>query len=231
MVDPLLTEDLGELLQVFPNDALRALAKILKDGWSPIQFLAPRAYAAHGLADDADFKPHFSEIADEILWWGSNELVRQSTGTLTNWRDVISKVAATVGVPAAERGAGSAVWKIEGAVLRKVLKNWEELSPEDRQERIDKAGSDFDAARGGLLAALGVAYLGGDALLSIAGARVAGAVAAGTIIAPVAVALGAGWTAWDLAGPSLRIIRPAALVVAFTRQCLRDERIANAFKD
>jgi hypothetical protein len=31
MVDPLLSEDLGQLVQAFPNDALRGLVAILKE--------------------------------------------------------------------------------------------------------------------------------------------------------------------------------------------------------
>jgi uncharacterized protein YaaW (UPF0174 family) len=232
IADPLSSEDLAELLLVFPNDALRALVGILKGGSSPTEFRAPRAYATHSLTDDADFKPFAPQIAEEILWWGSNEFVRHYTGTLPDWREVITEVAASVGVPETERGTDAPVLKIEAAVLRKTLGNWEKLTPEERQELIDKAGGDFDAARGGLFAAFGLASsLGGDALLSILGPRVAGVVAAGTVIAPLAVGLGLGWTAWDLAGPSLRIIRPAALVVAFTRQRLRDERNFHGYED
>ena len=58
--DPLLSDDLPDLLRVFPNDALCGIVGIVKrhNSWSP--FPAPRAYEAHVLPDNTDFAPHAS---------------------------------------------------------------------------------------------------------------------------------------------------------------------------
>src|SRR5262249_39294342 len=118
--DPLLSDDLLDLLGAFPNDALRSLVRILKQhsSWSP--FPAPRAYEVHALPENADFAPYTSAIAEEILWWGSNDLHHQ-LGERRPWREVVAGVAAEIGVPKDQRKDSLPVWKIEGAVLQKAL--------------------------------------------------------------------------------------------------------------
>ena len=229
--DPLLSEDLTELLQAFPNDALRGLVGILKEQWALDPFPATRAYEAHKLAADADFTGYAAQIAAEILWWASHNLHRQFGG-MPPWRDVVEKVAASIGVPAQDRTGDLPAWKIEGAVLRKALDDWEKLSPAQRQDVLAKAGVDFGAAQGGALAAAGGAVaLGGDGLLAFLAARGVGFAVAGTILAPAALVLGTLWAAYDLAGPSYRVLRPVVMTISYTRQRLRDERAASAFKD
>ena len=229
--DTLLSEDLTQLLQAFPNDALRGVVGILKAHWALDPFPGTRAYEAHNLAKDADVTRYAPQIAAEILWWGSHNLLRQFSGMPT-WREVVAKVAASIGVPAQDRSADSPARRIEVAVLQKALNDWEKLMPAQRQEVLAKAGVDFGAARGGALAtAGGVAALGGEELLVFLAVRGAGFAVAGTLFAPVAFVLGTLWAAYDLAGPSYRVLRPVVMTIAYTRQRLRDERAANAFKD
>lgn len=148
------------------------------------------------------------------------------------WREVVAEVATSIGVPAKDRTSNSPAWRVEGAVLRKALSDWEKLSPTQRQEVLGKAGADFGVAPGGALAAAGAAVaLGGEDLLVFIAARGAGFAAAGTIFAPAALALGTLWAVYNLAGPSYRVLRPVVLTVAYTRQRLRDHRMADAFKD
>ena len=121
---------------------------------------------------------------------------------------------------------------MEGAILRNALKDWEKLTPTQRQAVLAKAGADFGVAQGGALAAAGGAVaLGGEELLAFLAARGVGFAAAGTVFAPAALVLGTLWAAYDLAGPSYRVLRPVVMTIGYTRQRLRDERAADAFKD
>jgi uncharacterized protein YaaW (UPF0174 family) len=229
--DPLLSDNLQDLLRVFPSDALCGLVGIVKQqsSWSP--FPAPRAYEAHVLPDNADFTPHASAIANEILWWGSNDLHRQ-LGEERPWREVVARTAAEMKVPKEQRKDSLPAWKIEGAALQKALEDWEVLSQEQREEVLRKAGWDLSALKGGAMSAAGVAVrLGGRQLLTFMAARGAGFALAASVFAPVAPALGILWAAYDLAGPGYRVLRPTVLTIAVTRQRLRDERVAAAFRD
>lgn len=129
-------------------------------------------------------------------------MLRQFTGTPT-WRDIVAKVAVSIGIPAQERANDAPAWKNEGAVLRKALADWEKLTPEERRELLTKAGADFGAVRGGTLTVLGAALgLGGEELLAFLATRGIGFLGVGTFFTPLALALGTLWTAYDLAGPS-----------------------------
>ena len=229
--DALLSDDLPTLLSAFPNDALRGLVGIIKQhkSWTP--FPANRAYDAHGLAEDADFKVHAKAIADEIMWWGSNDIHRQF-GEVRGWREMVGRTAKEIGVPAAEREETRPSWRIECSIIAKMLQDWGKLTPVQRDAALGKAGIDLDGARGGLMAvAGGLARLGGQELLAFLAARGAGYALAATVFAPVATVLGTIWAAYDLAGPGYRVLRPVVLTVAYTRQRLRDERMASAFED
>jgi uncharacterized protein YaaW (UPF0174 family) len=83
------------------------------------------------------------------------------------------------------------------------------------------------------MAGAGVAVrLGGPQLLAFVVARGASYALAASVLGPVAAALGIVWAAYDLAGPSYRVLRPTVLtIVAVTRQRLREERAAAAFRD
>jgi hypothetical protein len=148
------------------------------------------------------------------------------------WRDIVTDVARQAGVEEKDRTEGLPVWKIEQATLRKALADWEKFSPEQREEALKEAGVDASAARGGFAAAAGgLVRLGGEKLLTLLAARGAGYAAAATVFAPVATAVGAIWTAHDLAGPSHRVLRPAVLTIGHTRQKLREARAAATFED
>lgn len=231
ITDPLLSDELDQLLSAFPNDALRAIVGILKrhSSWSP--FPQNRSDAVQHLPDDADFTPHAHEIAREVVWWGSHEVGRQF-GFRPKWRDIVSDVAKQLGVKKEDRATTIPVWKIEQATLKQALAGWEKLSPKEREEALRRAGDNINAARGGLAAALGgIIPLGGEGLIAFLAARGASYALAATVFAPVATTLGAAWAAHDLAGPAFRVLRPAVLTIGFTRQRLRDERAASAFED
>jgi hypothetical protein len=134
--------------EAFPNDALRGVVGILKEHWTLDPFPAIRAYEAHNLAKDADITRYAPKIAAEILWWGSHTLLRQFNG-VPAWREVVAEVATSIGVPAKDRTSDLPAWRVEGAVLRKALSDWEKLSPTQRQEVLGKAGADFGVAPGG----------------------------------------------------------------------------------
>jgi uncharacterized protein YaaW (UPF0174 family) len=225
--DPLLSDHLSDLLHAFPRDALCSLVAILKQRWSLSPIPGPRAYEAHGLPDDADFIPHATAIANEILWWGSNDFHRL-LGEERSWREVVVRTAANMKVSTDQRKDSLPVWKVEGAILQKALDDWECMKPEQRKEALRKARWDLGALKGGAMAVVG---LSSRQLLAFLATRGAGYALAGTFFAPLAAALGIGWTAYDVAGPSYRVLRPTVLTIAYTRRRLRDERAAAAFKD
>jgi uncharacterized protein YaaW (UPF0174 family) len=215
--DPLLSDHLPNLLHVFPRGALCSLVAILKQRWSLSPIPGPRAYAVHHLPDDADFIPHATAIANEILWWGSNDLHRL-LGEERSWRNIVISTAANMNVSTDERKDSLPAWKVEGAILQKALDDWERMTPEQRENALREAGCDLGALKGGTMAATGfVANLGGRQLLAFIAARGAGYALAGAVFAPLAAALGIAWTAYDLAGPSYRVLRPAVLTIAYTR--------------
>jgi hypothetical protein len=227
--DPLLSDDLAVLLGSFPNEALRDLVGILKQHASYTPFPARRAYAAHALPPDGDFRAHAAAIAAEVLWWGSHDIHKRFAGP-PGWVHVLIGTAKQLGVPEQDRRPGLPAWKIEGAILRKVMDEWERLPPEEREAAMKQAGVDAHAAWGGMVAAAGgLAGLGARQLLAFLAARGAGA--AVPFVGPVLTAVGAAWAAYDLAGPGYRVLCPATLVIAYHRRRLRDERAAAAFQD
>jgi len=227
--DPLLTDDLAELLGLFPNDALGGVVGILRKykTWWPGE--VPRAYAAHRLPEDADFKPHAPAIADEILWWGSHDLMRQF-GTKENYRQVVVETARSIGVDKQDRGPDQPAWRVEGAILRKVLKDWEDLAPEKRAAIIEELGGSVEPLRGALFAVPGVGVTGAQ-LLGLIAARGLPFAVGGAVLVPVVTALSSLWIAYELAGPGYRVLRPVVTTIALTRRRLRDERAATAFRD
>jgi hypothetical protein len=76
--DPLLSDDLVAILRVFPEKALRDVIGILAARTSLSPFPGQRAEAAHRAVPGDPLRPHVKEIVDEILWWGSNDILRQS---------------------------------------------------------------------------------------------------------------------------------------------------------
>lgn len=228
-LDPLLSNDLTELLSSFPNDGLRDLVAVLKQHTSLSPFPTRRAYAAHALPVGGDFTAHATAIAEEVLWWGSHDVHRQF-GDAPKWIDVVTNTSKHLDVPEKERGPAFPAWKIEDAVFRKAMDAWERLEPAKREAAMKKAGVDAGAAKGGVVAAAGgMAGLGARQLLAFLAARGAGA--AVPFVGPVLTAVGAAWAAYDLAGPGYRVLRPATLVIAFHRRRLRDERASSAFRD
>jgi hypothetical protein len=229
--DPLLSDDLPDLLRAFPSDALCGLVGIMKQYSSYSPFPESRAYEAYTLPENADFTPHSSAIVNEILWWGSNDLHRL-IGEERSWRAVVAQTAASMNVPVEQREVSLPSWKIEGAVIQKALEHWEEMTPEEREAALREAGWDAAAVRGGSTACAGVAArLGGQQLLTFVAARGASYALAASVLGLLAAALGVAWAAYDLLGPSYRVLRPIILFIAITRRRLRDERAAAAFRD
>jgi hypothetical protein len=231
--DALFSDDLVSLLGVFPQRALRDIVKIMKErrSWSP--FPAKRYYEVHELPDDANFGEHVHAIAEEILWWGSNDIHRQF-GEQRGWLEIVRKLAARVGVKNDERGDDLPAWRIEKAIVRHAFSDWEKLSPDQRQTKLNEAGFDATAFRGAGLGVFGgITALSAEELLAFLIARgsssAAGAV--GTVfLPPLAIILGMLWTSYDLAGPAYRVIRPIALNIALARWRLREERVAAAWE-
>ena len=239
--DPLLTDDLGALLGLFPQDTLRALLDVMgnRTSWSP--FPDQRATAAHASPRDADLRPYAPDIARELLWWGSNDLHLDFGAGLADWPMVVRTVAKKERVKPVERDDVPA-WRTEEALLKQLLARWEKMTPEQRREAMQKAGANLDATRGGMAAAGGGAMaaaeaataFGGSRLLAFLAARLAPVAVAGPavpFIAPALTVLGGVWAAYDLAGPALRVLRPTTLLVALTRRQLRNARLAAAFEE
>ena len=214
----LLSDDLAALLLEFPGDALHSIVSILKRHRSYWPFPVPRAYLAHELTTADDFTVHVNEIAREILWWGSNDL-HLKLGEEPDWVNVLIRTACQVGVPASERQAGNPAYKLEDAIFKRVLSNWDQLAPEEREKILTKSNWDYQAGRGVLATAAGtLAKLGSRELIALGGSFIASA----GVVVPV---MGALWTAYDLAGPNYRVIKPVVLTIGYTRRRLRDKRI------
>ena len=229
MGDALLTDDLRNLLSSFPNAVLSDLVAVLKQYTSISPFPARRAYDAHNLAADGDFTAHATAIAEEILWWGSHEAHRPFSDTL-RWVDVLTSLAKHLGVEEADRQAKLPAWRIEDAIFRKTMEAWERLTPAEREAAIRRAGGSAGVAKGAAATAIGVLEaVGVRQMLSAIVPRVAGA--AVPVAGPLLIAAGAAWSAYDLAGPGYRVLRPATLLIAFNRRRLRDARVAAAFQD
>ena len=232
--DPLLTDHLATLLRQFPNGDRHKIVAVLREhtSWSP--FSASRAAAAHAVKPGGDLYPHVDAIASEILWWGSNEFHRMF-GEERTWPDVLSDVAKSMGVSSDDCVAASGACGIERALLKKAFEHWESLKPEQREEALRKAGINLNPARGGVGAAFGAAgmaaRMAAPELLALIIGEGAVVTFAAAILAPIAAAIGTVWAAYDLAGPSHRVLRPVALIIACTRQRLRDQRAADAFQD
>lgn len=231
--DPLLSDDLTDVLRSFPDAALSDLVSVLKPARSLTPFPADRAYDAHALPPGSHFAPHAQAIAKEVLWWGSNEMLRQF-GSAPAWLDLLRGTAKHVGLPEKKRARGLPAWKIEDAIFSKALEAWERLSPEQREAAMKSAGMDLAALRGavtGAAAAVGrdAVKVGAQRLLSFLGPRFAGAAVPG--VGPLLVAAATFWSAYDVAGPGYRVLRPATLVIAYHRRRLRDARLASAFRE
>lgn len=164
--DPLLSDDIVTLLRCFPNNALRDLVAILKKYTSLSPFPACRAYAAHRLPDDGDFTVHSKEIATELLWWGSHDVRRQFADS-PKWKEVLIGTAKHLGIAKHIDDAEQKhqrkprAWEIEEAIFRKALDDWENLTPEQREAAMKKAGVDMGTAKGAMVVATGgLAQLG-----------------------------------------------------------------------
>lgn len=229
--NPLLTDDLATLLSQFPNEALQGLRAILAGGRSYRPLPSKRAEAVHALPEDADLRQHAAEIAREITWWGSHEVVSRVRGE-PSWRSLVAFVAQKRGVKEEERDPDILpAWRLEGALLRKCLADWDRLTPAEREETIRKAGYDRGAMPGGLSAATVAALrAGGPQVLKLLAGR-GGALITSGPAALVVAGLSAGWMAYNLLGPSLRVLQPATLTVAITRLQLREAAMTGAFAE
>lgn len=229
--DPLMSDDLGTLLGVFPSTVLGDIVEIIKQAssWSP--FPAQRALEAHGVPKGADFTRHTKAIAREILWWGSNDIHRQF-GEAREWREIVQRAADEIGVTKNQCGDQQPAWRMESSIFQKAFPNWERLSQLQREEAMRAPRRGMDSARGAVSMAAGIlARLVAQKILPGLGAKGVGAAFAGTVFAPAATVLGGAWAAYDLAGPGYRVIRPVVIKIAYTRQRLRDERAAAAFRE
>ena len=117
-------------------------------------------------------------------------------------------------------------------MFRKALSAWEQMPPDEREAIMTKAGMDLSAARGAAagvatIAARGAVRAGAEQLIRFLGARFASS--AVPFIGPFLVAATTAWSAYDLAGPGYRVLRPAALLIAFHRRRLRERRLISAF--
>lgn len=235
-VDPLLSDDIYTLLQKFPSDALKQIVCIYKNraSWSP--FPAGRAYRVHDLPSGADFTPYAEEIARELIWWGSNEFHRQF-GELPNYREIVCGVAKKMGVEEKNRADALPVWRIEQETLKKFLEDLEKLSPADREKKLKEASGSLSPAWGASATALsGALSWGAEAFLSflarqVSATAVTAAGATAAVVTPLAIVAAVLWTAYDLAEPGYRVLGPAVLTVALTRQKLRESRAGAAFED
>lgn len=142
----------------------------------------------------------------------------------------MAATARSIGVDRQDRDREQPAWRVEGAILRQILKDWERLPPEERTKVIDEIGGTVEPLRGALLAVPGAAVTGAQ-LLGFLAARGLPFALGGAVLAPVVTAVAALWTAFELAGPGYRVLRPVVATIALTRRRLRDERAASAFRD
>lgn len=226
-VDPLLTDNLADLLSLFPNSELHGIVSILKNSKSLSPFPARRATRAHEAHEADDLRPHAPAIAEEVVWWGSNEVHLQRGQTRT-WVEIVADVASKNRVSAEEADPQLPAWKIEQALFRKAMATWETLTAEQREEAMRSTPAFSKLVRRGAVPALGtVASVGGRFLFGRGLPLVAGA----TAFATIATAMSALWMGYELAGPAYRVLQPISLSVAYTRVTLRHQRLADAFRD
>ena len=235
-IDPLLTADLPSLLRQFDTGALLVLLEIMS-ATSLSPFPAKRAEDARKEPPGADLRVHAAAIAEELFWWGSNDINLDLGKPSRDWTGVLATVARSQGLSFKDI-ADTPAWRVEELLIKRVLPNWEAMSGEQRKEVMRKAGIGLGAAKGGITAAAGGAMAAAEGLLIKGGPQLAKFLAARfapaavvPIAAPVLTVLGTAWAAYDLAGPSHRVIRPAVLLIALTRVQLREQRNASAFED
>jgi uncharacterized protein YaaW (UPF0174 family) len=229
--DPLLTDDLAELLGLFPNQALREILNRLAKhkSWSP--FPSSRATEAHQADPDADLRPHAAAIAREIVWWGSNDIAGRFKEP-PPWREILLDLAKVAGVKKEKLAGASKAWEIEHAILGAAAASWESLTPEQRKQALEKAGlnkADYAKAVGGLVSGT-AARAGVGPAAAMLGLKGAAVTAASAVIMPLTLALTAAWTGYVTAGPAYRVLKPVALAIALTRRQLIDARAAQAFE-
>lgn len=253
MADPLLSDDLATVLSVLRQEALTEIVGVLNKNRSFTPFPMPVAKNARKAGADDNLAAHAEEIAREILWWGSNEITRQ-LGKSPTWRDLLISIGTALEVAAADLRLNVPIHAVEGAILRKAIPDWETLAPGVRAEKVREAGMRGRSALGliGSLPALALKIVSRFGIWAGAEAGAAGATAGAaaggtataaggtaaasavmTAAAPIAAAaaavIGAGYTVFELSGPAYRVVRPVVLLVASSRQRLRDERNASAF--
>jgi hypothetical protein len=240
MPGDLFSEDLTELLQVFPNEVLHALRGILQNRWivTPFRFRYPRAKEAHRLPADADLRAHAGALAEEIRWWGSHELKRQF-GHQPSWKEIVVDVAHSFGVVPPSDAEHMHLCQVESLILRKVLERSEHMTPAQRSEAIRKGMPGVKAISQSAETGAPGAWFG-SAMAEFAStlrrnppkwlprAVPSNASRAAAIIAAAALAAA---VAHHLAGPGYRVLRPAVLTVAIARQHLRDQTLAANFGD
>lgn len=231
----LLTDDLAILLGLFPNEALQTILSILKDNTALSLGPGKRATAAHAAPPGADLRPHAAALAWEIRWWGDSEW---NLGEAPTWPEIVAGLAQRVGVDEEKAKPTQPAWRTEAALVAKIMADWENLSPEAREEAMKKAGGDFGAAAGGAAAAAGgiLATLG--PLATFLAARGAPAAAGLVVAAPVAAVLaplltigGLIYAGVTFGGPSYRVLQPVGVAIAITRQSLREAALRKAFED
>lgn len=227
--DPLLSDDLKTLLGRFPNDALRDLVGILKQQRAFFPYPNRRAEAAHAVHPSGDLTPHVAAIAEEILWWGSHGLDFMAQG-LPRWVDILMGLANHAGAKIKDSGSSPTAWALEDAIFCHVLASWDQMSSDQREAAVKKAGVNFKVLQGGAMAAVGFALR-----MAVPDALALGAVPVGAIgaalVGPLLGGIGLVWAGYKLSGPSYRVLYPITLTIADHRWRLRDARMAAAFRD
>lgn len=176
-------------------------------------------------------------IAEELSRFGGNSLANLFRGGAgVPYKEIVCDVATHLKVP---YNASSECEMIEMAIISKVLQqSLDKMTEEQRKELFESLGTNYSQATGsaamaGLLAALKLtgfgafkataivanasvhAFLGRGLVMGAYGGAIRGL---GVLAGPVAWAITAIWTAFDLASPAYRVTVPCVIQVAYMRQ-------------
>lgn len=221
--DPLLSDDLAILLAQFPNDALQKLLGGMGKHMAGYQYDDRRAKEVRALPENSDLRPHASAIAEEVRWWASNAVHLAVGSSLSTWPEIVRDAARKAKVDLNGIADDAPAWKVEQALLAHLATKVKPLI----DPGAGVAGAAVAAGGGAVALAEGAVA----ALLGRAAPAAVAAVPAVAALAPVVAVAGAAWAIYDFAGPSHRVLGPAVALIALTRQFLRDQRMAAAFRE
>lgn len=220
------------ILDEFSNEELAPLVKLITDkgDWTEELTLSD-AYKEHY----PNHRAYVDLIKKELQEMAGNSIANFFRGEGVSYRELLTDVCDKLDVP---YNSSASRQRIENCLLEKVLEDvWDKLDAQQRQEILEKAGSQTGFSAGASSGILIAAFrAGGFASYQLAvmiangicqmilgrGLSLAAnaAITRGLAIfaGPIGIALSVLWTAIDFAGPAYRVTVPAAIYIAAMRE-------------